>query len=70
MEYVVAWELEIVGSHGIQAAKYASMFDLITSGRVNPQKMIKTTVRLEDAPGIIESMGSYGAVGVTVIDQF
>ncbi len=70
MEWVIAWELEIVGSHGIQAAKYETMFEMIVSGLVDPRRLIGGTVSLDDAPKIIENMGNFGSVGIMVIDRF
>ncbi|MFH1755100.1 MAG: zinc-dependent alcohol dehydrogenase family protein [Candidatus Latescibacterota bacterium] len=70
MEYVIARELEIVGSHGMQASKYDEMLALILSGKLDPRVMIGKTVSLEEAPGELEKMGGYGSVGITVIDRF
>ena len=36
MEYVIGWELEIVGSHGMQASRYREMLDMILSGKLEP----------------------------------
>jgi len=70
MEQVIARELEIIGSHGMQAHRYSEMLDLITSGTLEPQQLIGKTVALEDAPHEIETMGGFGAVGITIIDRF
>lgn len=70
MEKVISGELEIVGSHGAQASKYGEMFGLISSGKLDPGKIVGKTVALEDAPGILKRMGDYGAVGIYVIDRF
>jgi alcohol dehydrogenase len=70
MEYVIARELEIYGSHGMQASKYDEMFKMIVSGKLEPRTLIGKTVPLEDAPKELETMGDYGAVGITVIDRF
>ncbi len=70
MHQVIGRELEICGSHGLQASKYADLLALIVSGRLNPRAMIGKTIPLEDAPGELEKMGRFGAVGITVIDRF
>jgi alcohol dehydrogenase len=69
-EQVIARELEIIGSHGMQAYRYGEMLDLITEGKLDPQRLIGKTVALEDAPSVLQAMGDYGAVGITVIDRF
>jgi alcohol dehydrogenase len=70
MERVIGWELEILGSHGMQAFKYKDMLDLITSGKLEPQRLIGKTVSLEEAPAELEAMTDFGSVGITVIDRF
>ncbi len=70
MHQVIGRELEICGSHGMQAGKYADMLALIVSGRLNPKAMIGKTIPLEEAPGELVAMGQFGAVGITVINQF
>lgn len=67
---VIAHELEIFGSHGMQAAKYREMLAMIVSGTLNPRAMIGKTVQLEEAPDELAKMGRFGSVGITVIDRF
>ena len=70
MHLVIGRELEICGSHGMQANKYADMLALIVSGKLDPQALIGKTIPLEQAPAELTSMGNFGAVGITVIDRF
>jgi len=70
MEFVIGKELEIVGSHGLQAHRYEEMLGLISTGRLEPQKLIGKTVPLEEAPSELSAMTHFGAVGITVIDRF
>ncbi len=70
MERVIGWELEILGSHGMQAHRYEEMLDLISSGQLRPQQLIGNTIPLEQAPMALQEMGEFSAVGITVIDQF
>jgi len=70
MEQVIARELEIIGSHGMQAHRYPEMLELITSGALQPQRLIGKTIALDDAPRELETMGEFGATGITVIDRF
>jgi len=70
MHQVIARELEICGSHGMQAGRYGEMLTMIVSGRLNPGALIGKTIPLEDAPHELAKMGEFGAVGITVIDRF
>ena len=70
MEHVIGKELEVVGSHGLQAHRYEEMLELISTGQLEPQRLIGNTVPLEEAPKELPGMSDFGAVGITVIDRF
>lgn len=70
MSQVIANELEIVGSHGMQAHKYDEMFAMIQAGQLAPQKLIGKTISLDEAPDALMRMDDFGGVGVTVVDRF
>ncbi len=70
MNVVIARELEILGSHGMQAHAYEPLLRMILAGRLNPRALISKTVSLEQAPAELEAMGEFRGVGVTVIDRF
>ncbi|MEN6337300.1 MAG: zinc-dependent alcohol dehydrogenase family protein [Phycisphaerales bacterium] len=70
MHRVIGWELEICGSHGMQASRYGEMLAMIADGRLDPRALIGRTIPLEEAPGQLEKMGQFGSVGITVIDRF
>ncbi len=70
MGLVMFNELEIIGSHGMQAHCYDRMLRMISSGALEPQKLIGRTVTLEQSLTELAKMGEFGNVGVTVIDRF
>jgi alcohol dehydrogenase len=70
MSRLVAHELEIVGSHGMQAHLYPQMLDLIAAGRIDPSRLVGARVTLEQGVEALESMDSFGGIGATVIDRF
>jgi alcohol dehydrogenase len=70
MDKVIGRELEIYGSHGIQAFKYPQLFELIESGKVKPQKLIGQTITLDEAALALTEMDSFQGTGVKVIDRF
>lgn len=67
---VIADELEILGSRGMPATDYPRVFELIETGRVDPSRLVTNTVSLDEASSVLEAMGGFGGVGVTVIDRF
>lgn len=70
MDKVIGRELEILGSHGMQAHKYPEMFEMIADGRLDPGKLIGKTVSLDEAVDELVNMNSFTGTGVTVIDGF
>lgn len=70
MDLVVARELEIVGSHGMQAHRYPEVFQLIERGNLQPDKLIGKTISLEDSLAELVNMNNFQGIGVTVIDRF
>ncbi len=70
MDKVIARELEIFGSHGIQAHRYPQLFELIQSGKVNPAKLIGKTISLDEAAIALTEMDSFQGIGVKVINRF
>jgi alcohol dehydrogenase len=69
MELLIGRELEIVGSHGMQAHRYQDMLEMISAGKLEPQRLIGKTVPLEEAPQELQGMTDFGAIGITVIDR-
>lgn len=70
MDRVVAHELEILGSHGMQAFRYDAMIGMITTGKLAPQKLIGERVTLAEGATALMNMDSFAGTGVTVIDRF
>ncbi len=70
MDKVIARELEIYGSHGIQAHRYPQLFELILSGKVDPSKLIGKKITLDEAAIALTEMDSFEGTGVKVIDRF
>ncbi len=70
MDRIIAHELEILGSHGMQAHKFDEIFRLIGSGRLQPEKLVGKTITLEESLTALPAMDSFIHEGVTVIDRF
>ena len=63
-------ELELIGSHGMQAHSYKQMLQMINSKILQPKKIISKTVDLEGSIKILQNMGNKPPTGVVVIDTF
>lgn len=70
MDKVVAHELEILGSHGMQAFRYLDMFEMIKSGKLNPGLLVGKTISLDEVPEALVNMNRFENVGVTVVNKF
>jgi len=70
MGKVIGNELEILGSHGMQAHRYDAMMAMIQSGRLAPEKLVGRKISLEQSIEALTGMDRFEAVGVTVVDRF
>jgi alcohol dehydrogenase len=70
MDKVIAKELEIYGSHGMQAYKYPALLAMIQAGKLSPQKLVGKRISLGESLGELVNMDNFAAIGVTVIDKF
>jgi alcohol dehydrogenase len=67
MDQVIAGELEILGSHGMQAHRYPEMLDMIRQGNLHPQRLIGGTIPLAEAPAALMEMDRFPGAGMKVI---
>jgi D-arabinose 1-dehydrogenase-like Zn-dependent alcohol dehydrogenase len=65
MTRVIAYELTLLGSHGMPAHAYPAMLDMINAGSLRPDLLITRTITLGETPAAMMAMGS--APGVTII---
>jgi alcohol dehydrogenase len=70
MDRVIAEELEVLGSHGMQAHRYDALLTMVRKGELRPDLLVGNTVRLEDVLFELPQMNRFKATGVTVIDRF
>ncbi len=70
MDAVIANELEIMGSHGMQAHRYCELLAMIKAGRLFPEKLITKTISLEESLEELVAMDDFKGTGVTVINRF
>ncbi|MDH5476260.1 MAG: zinc-dependent alcohol dehydrogenase family protein [Cyclobacteriaceae bacterium] len=70
IDQIIAKELEIIGSHGMQAHRYDEMLNMITEGKLHPEKLVAQTICLEDISRELPKMDTSTAVGIKVITDF
>jgi alcohol dehydrogenase len=70
MDKVIANELEILGSHGIQAYRYPAILEMIQAEKLRPEKLIGQTISLDESTEALVNMNDFGGIGVTVINKF
>lgn len=70
MAKVIGKELEILGSHGMQAHRYGAMLDMIGSGKLDPARLVGDKISLDEAPEALMNMDKFQSVGATVITKF
>jgi alcohol dehydrogenase len=69
MSAVIAGELQLIGSHGMQAFEYPRMLQLIEAGRLNPARLISDRMTLTAAAALLPEFDSFPGTGITVIDR-
>lgn len=68
MERVIAWELDLRGSHGMAAADYPAMMGLIARGALHPERLVERTIGLEEAAALLPVFDRAVPAGMTMID--
>ena len=70
MDRVLADELEVIGSHGMQAFRYKEMLSMITHGKLQPEKLVGELISLEDSKDALVNLDQFSNIGMTVINRF
>lgn len=68
MARVIAWELDVLGSHGMAAADYPGMLALIESGALDPERLIERVIDLDEAARMLPGFDHATPAGMTMID--
>jgi alcohol dehydrogenase len=68
MDRVIAWELDVLGSHGMPAGDYPAMLAEIAAGRLDPGPLVQRCVTLAQLPAELMAMGERPPTGVVVCD--
>jgi alcohol dehydrogenase len=68
MGRVIAWELDVLGSHGMAAADYPEMLELVASGALRPQDLLDRVIGLAEAAALVPTMDTAPRAGMVVLD--
>ena len=68
MARVIAWELDVLGSHGMAAADYPPMLQMVAAGTLDPAALIAGTIGLAEAASALPAMAATAGAGTTIID--
>ena len=69
MGTVISRELEIFGSHGMQARRYPEMMEMVLDGRLRPEALVTVTIPLSEVPKALPAMELAPEAGAMVIDR-
>jgi alcohol dehydrogenase len=67
MARAIAWELDLLGSHGMAARDYPEMLALVASGALKPETLITREVDLTEGAKALAQLDSQPFGGITVI---
>jgi alcohol dehydrogenase len=68
MARVIAWELDLLGSHGMAASDYPGMMQLIQQGRLRPDRLVERTIGLDEAAAALPAFDRAIVAGMTLVD--
>jgi D-arabinose 1-dehydrogenase-like Zn-dependent alcohol dehydrogenase len=68
MSRVIAWELDVLGSHGMAAVDYPEMLALIERGVLRPERLVERTIGLGEAAALLPAFDRASVAGMTMVD--
>ncbi|GAB7037895.1 MULTISPECIES: zinc-dependent alcohol dehydrogenase family protein [Catenuloplanes] len=68
MDLVIAWELELRGSHGMAAHAYPALLELVASGALRPDLLVADTMGLAAAADALTTMDRPAVPGIRLAD--
>lgn len=69
LELVYSRQITLHGTRGIGAARFAALFEMIRSGRLQPERLVTKRIALSGLNSALAAMDVYAGVGVTVVDD-
>ena len=69
MDKIIANELKILGSHGMQAHRYPAIWKMLEDGKIDPGLMISDEINLEQGINLLTKMEHQPPKGIAVITE-
>ncbi|WP_432563804.1 zinc-dependent alcohol dehydrogenase family protein [Kineococcus sp. SYSU DK003] len=67
MDLVIAWELQVLGSHGMAAHDYPRLLELVRTGRFPLADLVTRELPLEAGPRALAEVAGASTAGITVL---
>ena len=67
LDRVIGWELDVLGSHGMAAADYPAMLDLVAGGRLRLQDLVGRSVGFAEAARLLQTADTAPPTGIAVL---
>ncbi|HEX7747008.1 MAG TPA: zinc-binding dehydrogenase, partial [Micromonosporaceae bacterium] len=67
MDLVIAYELRVLGSHGMAAQTYPELLGLITAGVLRPDRLVTQQLPLDAAPDALATLDRPNAPGIRLV---
>ena len=69
-DLIIAKELELKGSHGMQSFRYEEMLQMIIDKKLDPKKLVTQEIRLKDVVKELPIMNDFRSIGIRVATEF
>jgi alcohol dehydrogenase len=69
MARVIAYELDLLGVHGMAVRHYDELLRAVALGTLAPGRLVGRRIALDDAGSELAAMGAFAQHGVTVVDR-
>lgn len=70
VDVVIARELELVGSHGMDSRDFPPLLEAVAGGLIHLEKLVTKTVSLDEALEELPALGHFQHAGIIVINRF
>ena len=69
LELVYSRQITLHGTRGIGADRFSALFDMISAGRLAPERLVSKRIPLSGLAEALSRMDNYQGAGVTVVDR-
>ncbi len=70
IDRIVLFELQMIGTFGMQSSHYPSMLQMVESRKLTPKAMVTSTIPLEKVSDTLAAMTNFENIGVTVVNKY